>query len=89
MAAMNIEVAMPRRRAIAKLHQVFAKRLDLPIYEGKQTAYYGCFVLAVLAEADAEGSTPVFVCEFLNGHVGNVYTENVTFLDTEEGVLKE
>lgn len=42
------------------------------------------FVLAILQE----GESPVCVCEHLDGKIRNYYTEHVTFVDTEGGMLK-
>lgn len=68
MAAMSVEVHMPRRPAIVEYadnkHEVF--------------------VLAILQECES----PICVCEHLDGSVRNYYTELVTFVDTEGGMLK-
>lgn len=89
MAAMSIEVKMPRRLAVAQVHELVAKRLGLPTPPDRTYGEYDCYVLGLLSEADESGSTPVFVCEFLNGRVGNIYTEKITFVNTEEGGPKE
>lgn len=80
LADISIKVEMPRRRAVASLYKSTANKLGL----GPEGGDYECFVLFATQEADEQGCTPVFVCEFLNGRVGNVYTERVSFIDTDD-----
>ena len=87
MAGLTCEVVMPRRSAKATVHSSFAKKLGLTDTEELKYEEYDCFVLFTGQESDGDETTPVFVCEFLNGRVGNVYTESVRFVDTEEGIL--
>lgn len=84
---MSFEFTFPRRRAKARLHSGFAKKLDLTDTDELKYEEYDCFVLLAAQEADGDEATPIFVCEFLNGRVGNVYTECVRFVDTEDGVI--
>ena len=81
--SMTINVCMPRRHAYARLSKYAANKVGLP-----DAGDYECFVLFGSTEADEDGSTPVFVCEFLNGNVYNVPTESVSFIDTDDrGVI--
>ena len=83
MAAMRIEVQMPRRRAVARISKYAANKIGFP-----DAGDYECLVLFGSTEADEDGSVPVFVCEFLNGNVYNVPTESVSFIDTDDkGVI--
>ena len=80
----RITIEMQRRRAVATLHRNEARGLGLGSDEGD----YACFVLLASTEAVGNSCTPVFICEFLNGRVGNIHTERVSFVDTdEEGVI--
>lgn len=81
MNGITVTVKMPRRRAYARLSPRQASRHGL----GSSGGDYPCFVLATLQETNEDASlSPVFVCEFLNGCVGNVYTERVSFTDTDD-----
>lgn len=83
-SGMEIHITMPRRRAVATLHSGQAKKYGL----GYDAGDYECFVLFTSQETDGDDIAPVFVCEFLNGCVGNIYTERVSFVDTDdEGVI--
>lgn len=75
-----IKVELPRRRAVASVDKSIANRLGL----GPEGGDYECFVLFATQESDEQGCTPVFVCEFLNGCVGNIYTGRVSFIDTDD-----
>lgn len=77
----DIQILHPRRKAKAAVHTTFARKLDLPTTEEYGFSEYDCFVLLATHEADDDESTPVFVCEFMNGRVGNVYTELVRFVE--------
>lgn len=76
-----MRLTLPRRRAVAQLTPRQAKDYGL----GSEAGDYECFVLATLQETDSHiGTIPVFVCEFINGCVGNIYTERVSFIDTDD-----
>ena len=84
MSAMSFEFTFPRRRAKARLRNLTAGNIGLLYNTEQDLNEYDCFVLL----ATHDGDEPVFVCEFLNGAVLNVYTERVRFVDTEEGMIK-
>ena len=80
----TFEFTFPRRSAKAKLHTSLAKRLSLTDAKEPGFEEYDCFVLLTAQELDGEAGNPVFVCEFLNGMVANIYTENVRFTDVSQ-----
>ena len=80
----TITVEMQRRRAKAKLYTSTVKKLELSTKPAETFEEHDCYVLFASQEMDTDSCTPVFVCEFNNGRVYNVPTEDVRFVDTDE-----
>ena len=88
MATWELNMNLPRRRAKAKLYTSVVKKLGLSTEPAATFEEYDCHVLFASQEMDSDGCTPVFICEFNNGRVYNVPTEDVRFTDTDEsGVI--
>lgn len=74
----TVKVITPRRRAVAYLDEYTAATHNL------EQGYKDCYVIGLSTLADGPRTEPVFVCEFPNGTVVNVFTEWIKFKDTEE-----
>ena len=69
---------MPRRRAVAKVNEYMSVVYGVPVGENE------CYVLAALNMIDSGDIMPIFVCEFMDGRVINIFTEDVRFVDIDD-----
>ena len=82
MAAMSIEIKMPRRRAEVQISSHWARKL------GIEAGVYSCHVLGIFQYAESEADAyPVFACELDNGRMIEVSPTDVKFVDTKEGII--
>ena len=80
MAGLNLEIKMPRRRAVVNINSYMSRKLGIP--EGENP----CYVLGIFQESSEDGPYAAAVCELGDGRVLTQSPETVRFVDIEEEV---
>lgn len=78
MAGLNMEIRMPRRRAVVNINSYMSRKLGIP--EGENP----CYVLGIFQESSDEGPYAVAVYELGDGRVAYANPDAIRFVDTEE-----
>ena len=76
MAGLNMEIRMPRRRALVKLNCYAALKLNLPEEEEVK-----CYVLGIFQLSAGREHYPVVLCELDDGRVFYADPEDIIFID--------
>lgn len=78
MAGINIEIKMPRRRAVVNINSYMSRKLGIP--EGENP----CYVLGIFQESSEDGPYAAAVCELGDGRVTYANPDAIRFVDIDE-----
>lgn len=78
MASIDIEIKMPRRRAVVNINYYMSRKLGIP--EGETP----CYVLGVFQESSDDGPYAAAVYELGDGRVAYASPDAIRFVDIEE-----
>lgn len=78
MARLNMEIRMPRRRAVVNINSYMSRKLGIP--EGENP----CYVLGIFQESSEDGPYAAAVCELGDGRVAYAKPDAIRFVDIDE-----